>query len=578
MTISIIIPVLNESACLPRTLAALHALAGDFEILVVDGGSEDDTVEIARRMGVTVARAPRGRAAQMNHGASLARGDTLLFLHADTLLPADTHALITAALARPQVPGGCFRLAFDRDHPVLRFCALMSRFSCRLFHYGDQAYFLRADVFAGLQGFRLYAIMEDLDLWLRLRRVGEVALLERPVVTSARRFLDHGPARQQLLNIALVSLYLAGVSPRTLARLYRKGDKGGERAALRTSDAYAASGAGPDRPFALRSLRHRIADALRTMWHWVHSNAHNAYVTTRVLEFMVRMPSAGRVPADHPWATGRSPEDGSRIWPRNVVFASPRNRDWPEPDDVIATRIGGFMAAMVRHSTGPEIPHGPRRRMPHAVNYLHGPVHYNGGYLIFNDFRDALFHLSDDSFTREIHRFAKEEKRELTLILRERSYDPLEYAWFCTFVRSRLPWYANPNGTTRKRVLWGVPSPYPNINPINGSWIGDMSRLASGEEPPVRPAIERGRWFQGVYQGNQPCYSFLVRFHAWASYLIIALRGFQGGLLFTPRRRIEPDNWRKYQQSNGQWSAGYPIAHPFSRRTSASDEGLGSGG
>lgn len=570
MTISIIIPVLNESACLERTLAALQALPGGFEILVVDGGSEDGTVEIARRMGVAVVSAPKGRASQMNHGASLARGEGLLFLHADTLLPADAYAQIAAALARPEVVGGCFRLSWDHGHPLLRLCSFMSRFPFRLFHFGDAAYFVRASVFARLQGFRLQPLMEDLDLWLRLRRIGKLVVLRRAVVSSARRFLAEGVLWRQLQNFALTLLYCAGVRPQTLARFYR--NEGGS-ARLPGSVRYLAAGEGPVLAFAPRTPRHRLGDPLRILWHWVRSNAHNIYMIGRVFGFMALVRKAGRVGAEHPWATGRSPEDGQPIWPRNIVFASPPHRSWPEPDDVIVSRIGSFMASMVQRSTGAEIPHGPKRRMPHAVNYLHGPVHYNGGYLIFDDFRDALFHLSDRSFSREVRRFAKEEKRELTLVLRERSYDPLEYAWFVTFVRSRLPWYANPNGPTKKRVLWGVPSPYPNINPINGSWIADMTKLVRGEEPPVRPAIDTARWFQGRYRGNQPCYSFLVRFHAWASYLFITLQSFQGGMLFTRRRRIEPENWKRYQESDGEWRAGHPVAQPFSRQTRSDPAG-----
>ncbi len=561
MTISVIIPVLNESACLARTLAALQALPGDLEILVVDGGSADDTVAIARRMGVTVASAPKGRASQMNHGASLARGDVLLFLHADTLLPAGAHALITEALARPEIAGGCFRLSFDHRHWFLDFCCFMSRYSFPLFHFGDSTFFLRATVFARLQGFRPQPLMEDLDLWLRLWRMEKVKVLRGQVVTSARRFRDEGVMRRQLQNFALTLLYIAGVKPRTLARFYR--NEGGTMKAP-ANHRYLASGEGPVLAFAPRTARHRIGDPLRVMWHWVRSNAHNIYMIGRVFGFMYLVRNAGRIGADHPWATGRSPDDGQPIWPRNLVFASPPHREWPEPDDVIVNRIGTFMAAMVQRSTGPEIPHGPKRRMPHAVNYLHGPVHYNGGFLLFDDFRDALFHLSDRSFVREIRRFAKVEKRELTLVLRERSYDAQEMAWFVTSIRDRLPWYANPNGPTKKRVLWGVPSPYPNVNPINGSWIADMMKLTRGEEPPVRPPIEKDRWFQGRYQGNQPCYPFLVRFHAWASYLFITLQPFQGGMLFTRRRRIEPENWKRYEESDGEWRAGYPVVPPFS--------------
>jgi hypothetical protein len=330
---------------------------------------------------------------------------------------------------------------------------------------------------------------------------------------------------------------------------------------------------GIDATFAPRIWRDDVREATVTVSHWFLSNIHNAYVTSRVLDFMfVHRLGAGRLTADHPWATGMRIEDGTPIWPRNIVYASPRRDHWngpvPEPDDTIVCRIGAFMAAMVQRSTvaEPEIPQGRKRRMPHAVNLLHGTILYNGAFLIFNDFLDGKYHLSDRRFVREIRRFAREEKRELTVVFRERQYDPAEYAFFVTFLRSRLPWYANPNGPTPKRVLWGTPSPYAAVNPINGSWIGDVWHLTKPDgEPPVRPVVEKGRYFQGEFRGNQPHYSFLVRFHAWLSYVVIALRGFQGGMLFTPRKRIEPENWQKYIESNGRWRPGYAVPHPFRR-------------
>jgi rSAM/selenodomain-associated transferase 2 len=221
MKISIVIPTYNEAGCLARTLAAARDLPGDFEILVVDGGSTDATVRIAAEMGIEVVEAPRGRAAQMNHGAARARGEVLLFVHADTLLPQDAHARIESALRDPQVLGGCFRLSFDRPHPMLRVYAFFTRFPCRLFHYGDQAFFVRADAFRKLDGYRAYPIMEDLDFWLRMVRAGKVAVLGAPVVTSARRYSRHGAVRQQLLNLTLVVLFFLGVSPFTLTRFYR---------------------------------------------------------------------------------------------------------------------------------------------------------------------------------------------------------------------------------------------------------------------------------------------------------------------------------------------------------------------
>jgi rSAM/selenodomain-associated transferase 2 len=220
MTISVIIPTYNEAATIAGALDALAALPGDWEVLVVDGGSEDDTVRIARAAGARVVRGPRGRGVQMNHGAALARGDVLLFLHADTRLPPDAHACIRAACADPGLAGGCFRLRFDERRAPLRLMGAATRFSFRLLHYGDAAYWARADVFRALGGYRPYPIMEDVDFWLRMRKAGRVAVLPQCVVTSARRFVRKGVVRQELVNVALVILFLLGVSPLRLKRLY----------------------------------------------------------------------------------------------------------------------------------------------------------------------------------------------------------------------------------------------------------------------------------------------------------------------------------------------------------------------
>jgi rSAM/selenodomain-associated transferase 2 len=219
--ISIIIPAVNEAQGIGDTLAAIQLLSGDFEIIVVDGGSSDRTVAIARAMGVQVIEsAQRGRASQMNLGARQARGDVFLFLHADTRLPPDACSAIARALARPGVIGGCFRLAFDHDHPVLRVSGFLSRFAFRLFHYGDAAYFVRREVFFELNGFRMLPLMEDLDFWLRLNRRHRTAITDATVLTSARRFREHGVIRQQSQGLMLVTLFLLGVAPSRLASIY----------------------------------------------------------------------------------------------------------------------------------------------------------------------------------------------------------------------------------------------------------------------------------------------------------------------------------------------------------------------
>lgn len=221
MKISVVVPALDEAACIAVTLAALRSLPGDFDVLVVDGGSTDDTVRIARESGARVVVGPRGRGAQMNHGASLVDGDVLLFVHADTLLPRDAYARIVDALRSDDVQGGCFRLSFDRNDSLLRCYAFFTRFRFRLFHYGDQAFFVRARYFREIGGYRAYPIMEDLDFWLRMARSSKVAVLGAPVVSSARRYDHCGIVRQQFLNLLLVMLFFLGVSPFTLSRFYR---------------------------------------------------------------------------------------------------------------------------------------------------------------------------------------------------------------------------------------------------------------------------------------------------------------------------------------------------------------------
>ena len=222
MKLSIVIPALNESEALADTLAVARQVSGDVEIIVVNGASSDSTVAIARAMGATVVTSPsHGRAAQMNLGAGVASGDALLFLHADTRLPPDAWCAIADALASPRNAGGCFRLRFDDKHIVLTISSFLTRFRCRLFHFGDSAYFLRRSVFERLGGFRPLPIMEDLDFWLRLTRSHRTVVVPSAVVTSARRFRRHGVIRQQALGALLVALFVLGVETSLLRRIYQ---------------------------------------------------------------------------------------------------------------------------------------------------------------------------------------------------------------------------------------------------------------------------------------------------------------------------------------------------------------------
>ncbi|MDJ0643938.1 MAG: TIGR04283 family arsenosugar biosynthesis glycosyltransferase [Erythrobacter sp.] len=220
MTISVIIPAINEADKIGRTLVDVLALDDEIEVIVVDGGSSDGTERIAADHGAIVKSSRPGRARQMNLGAELSTGDVLFFLHADTLPPPNATAAIAEALSDPKVAGGSFRIQFDLDHPVLRFSSWMSRINSPFCHYGDSGYFVRRQDFFELGGYRDIPILEDFDFLRRLSRERGMGIIEEPVMTSARRFVANGVVKLQLLGILIVWLYLMNVSPYALRRLY----------------------------------------------------------------------------------------------------------------------------------------------------------------------------------------------------------------------------------------------------------------------------------------------------------------------------------------------------------------------
>lgn len=217
-SVSIIIPVLNEAAEIESTLASASNQEGPLEIIVVDGGSKDGTIAIATRQA-EVLQASRGRAIQMNCGASHARGDILLFLHADSRLPARGLQEIRGAVGQGY-EGGAFRLKFDRETPLLRAYSFCTRFRTARFCFGDRGLFIRREVFEELGGFPETPLFEDLEMARLLSRRGSFAFLADAVTTSSRRFIRHGPFRQQLRNTYLWLHYLAGTDPHRLTHLY----------------------------------------------------------------------------------------------------------------------------------------------------------------------------------------------------------------------------------------------------------------------------------------------------------------------------------------------------------------------
>jgi len=223
-TVSIIIPTLNEASCLSAALASVQGIP-DVEVVVVDGGSNDGTLDIAASHGVRLLRGPRGKAAQMNLGAALARGNILLFLHADTQLPENWKELVQKELDEPDVVAGAFRLRIQGPRQAFRIIERLANFRSTRFQmpYGDQALFLKADLFHKLGGFPNFVIMEDFEIIRVLKRFGRVSTLEAPAVTSARRWLERGLLRTTLINQTIILFYFLGVSPGRLERLYGRG-------------------------------------------------------------------------------------------------------------------------------------------------------------------------------------------------------------------------------------------------------------------------------------------------------------------------------------------------------------------
>lgn len=218
--ISVIIPALNEAGNLAATVASA-SLPG-VEVIVADGMSADGTYDLARGLGVTAAQSFRGRGRQQNLGAALAQGGRLVFLHADSRLPAGWPEEVARVLALPGASLGCFRFQLDHADWSARLVERMVYLRTKLgqLPYGDQALFQRAGIFHALGGFAEIPMMEDYDLVMRSRRLGRVVQARLAAPTSGRRWRRLGLARTTFINQIMVTGYALGVSAERLARFY----------------------------------------------------------------------------------------------------------------------------------------------------------------------------------------------------------------------------------------------------------------------------------------------------------------------------------------------------------------------
>ncbi|MEQ9355007.1 TIGR04283 family arsenosugar biosynthesis glycosyltransferase [Coleofasciculus chthonoplastes] len=220
--ISVIIPVLNEANTIGSVLDRL-VNTDNVEVIVVDGGSQDETVSVARSRNVQVISTPPGRACQMNAGAAIATGDILLFLHADTRLPANFYRLIRQGLQDSKTIAGAFELRIDSQQFGLRLIERLVNWRSRFFSmpYGDQAIFLKATVFHDIGGFANLPIMEDFEFICHLQPLGRITIVPASVLTSGRRWERLGIIKTTLINQLIILGYFFGVDPKKLVRWYR---------------------------------------------------------------------------------------------------------------------------------------------------------------------------------------------------------------------------------------------------------------------------------------------------------------------------------------------------------------------
>jgi rSAM/selenodomain-associated transferase 2 len=219
--ISVIIPVINEAEGIASLIEYVKKTAvQDIELIIVDGGSIDQTKEIAANKGAVVIDAPKGRAKQMNAGAESATGEVLYFLHADTYPPKTWQADIQEAI-KQGYDAGCCRLSFDDHHPALKFYAWFTKFDIDFFRFGDQSLFVRKSLFKKTGGFdEKLVVMEDQEFVKTLKKSGSFVILKSKVITSARKYRKIGVYKLQLIFTVVLSMYYLGIDQQKIVDFY----------------------------------------------------------------------------------------------------------------------------------------------------------------------------------------------------------------------------------------------------------------------------------------------------------------------------------------------------------------------
>lgn len=221
--ISIIIPVLNEERTILKTLTDIQKLEGEKEIIVVDGGSDDKTVELAQSKSVIVIKSKSGRANQMNAGARVAKGETVWFVHSDSKVSENSLYAIKEAINNGYI-GGCFQLYFyDLKTKFMKFVAVTSHMRAKYLQliFGDQGIFIEKDIFDEINGFNSMELMEDWDLSRRVHKLGKMKVLKVKIGSSARRFKKGGQFKTLLNMHKIKILYILGVPTDKLNKIYK---------------------------------------------------------------------------------------------------------------------------------------------------------------------------------------------------------------------------------------------------------------------------------------------------------------------------------------------------------------------